>query len=270
MSEPVVELLATEWRSLDELCAGLSAAEWGRPTDCPGWTVQDQLAHVIGTESMLAGERPPTPPPDLVAAPHVHTDIGRLNEAWVASLRAEPPAAVLSRFRAITEVRLEQLRSRSTEDFDAIGPSPVGQVPYREFMDVRVMDNWVHEQDIRRAVGRPGHRSGPVVEQSLARLVPAMAFVVGKKAAAPDGMSVVFDLTGETPRRFAVVMSGGRAALAEVPPSPTVTLRVDAEAWWCLALGRRDGPAMRSAGVVEIQGDQQLGERVIDNLTFMV
>jgi uncharacterized protein (TIGR03083 family) len=231
--------------------------------------VQDQLAHVIGTESMLAGERAPAAP-DLATAPHVRNDIGQRNEAWVASLRPGPPTAVLARFRAVVALRLEQLRSRSTEEFDAIGPSPVGPVPYREFMNIRVMDNWAHEQDIRRAVGRPGHRSGPVVEHSLARFVPAMAFVVGKKAAAPDGTSVVFDLTGDAPRRFAVVVSGGRAALAEVPPSPTVTLRLDVETWWCLALGRSEGPTVRAAGDVTIEGDGELGQRVIDNLTFMI
>jgi hypothetical protein len=30
------------------------------------------------------------------------------------------------------------------------------------------MDNWSHEPDIRRAVGRPGHTEGPAVQQAVA------------------------------------------------------------------------------------------------------
>jgi uncharacterized protein (TIGR03083 family) len=269
MPEPVIELLAEEWRSLDGLCAGLAADQWARQTDCPGWTVQDQLAHLIGTESMLAGD-PAPPQPEEEPAPHVRNEIGRANEAWVASMRELPPEAVLQRFREIAARRIAQLRAAGREVFDALGPSPVGQVPYREFMSVRVMDNWVHEQDIRRAVGQPGHRTGPVADHALARFEPAMAFVVGKKAGAPDGTSVRFELAGDAPRRIDVVVRGGRAVVAEAPESPTVTLRLDVETWWCLALGRRDGPTARAAGDVVIEGDTELGARIIDNLAFMI
>jgi uncharacterized protein (TIGR03083 family) len=269
MDEPVVDLLAEEWRSLDDLCSGLTDAEWARPTDCPGWTVQDQLAHLIGTESMLAGDPAPPPPPGEAPA-HVRNEMGRANEAWIAEMRGEPAAAVLERFRQVTARRLAQLRAAGPEVFDALGPSPVGNVPYREFMNVRVMDNWAHEQDIRRAVGRPGHRAGPVVDHSLARFEPAMAFVVGKKAGAPDGASVRFELGGGAGRRIDVVVREGRAVLADAPDPPTVTLRLEAETWWCLALGRRDGPTARAAGDVAIEGDTALGARIIDELSFMI
>jgi len=271
MAEPVIELLAAEWTALDELCSTLTTEDWALPTDCPGWTVQDQLAHLVGTESMLAGD--PAPPDAGDDPAHVHNDIGRANEAWIASMRDLPPSEVLARFRAVTARRLDQLRAGGPDLFDALGPSPVGRVPYREFMNVRVMDHWVHEQDIRRAVGRPGHRSGPVVEHALTRFEPAMAFVVGKKAAAPEGTSVRFELGGEAPRRIDVAVRDGRAVLAvppDAPDAPTVTLRLDVETWWCLALGRRDGPTALAVGDVVVDGDIALGERIVENLTFMI
>jgi len=269
-AEPIIDLLAIEWRSIDDLCTVLSADEWERPTDCPGWSVKDQVAHLIGTESALAGEPSPPPPPSLADAGHVHNEIGRSNEAWVASLRATPPGRVLGRFREITTVRLEQLRASSREDFDALGPSPVGRVPYREFMSVRLMDNWVHEQDIRRAVARGGHRQGPVVDGVLARFVGAMPFVVGKKVGAANGSSVVFDLDGETRLRFAVVVDEGRASIAEPPERATATLHLGTETWWCLALGRGHGADVTASGGVSIDGDDELAHRVIDNLAFMI
>jgi uncharacterized protein (TIGR03083 family) len=171
---------------------------------------------------------------------------------------------------ALLDERLGQLRALTPEQWDQVGPTPVGQAPYREFMSIRVMDIWVHEQDIRRAIGRPGHLSGPVVDHSIGRFLSAMPFVVGKKAGAPTGTSVVFSLSGDAGRTFAVVV-GERAALAaEVPSDPTVTLRMDVETWWCLALGRVDGPSLLGAGKVEILGDRALGERIVDNLNFMI
>jgi uncharacterized protein (TIGR03083 family) len=270
VSEPVIGLLEEEWTRLDELCSSLDEADWSRPTDCPGWTVQDQLAHVIGTESMLAGRA--TPPADdaTLGAEHVHNEIGRFNEAWVSSLRERTPAEVLAVFRSLMAERLDQLRGYPSERFDEVGPSPVGQVPYREFMRVRAMDTWVHEQDIRRAVGRSGHQRGPVVEVALERFVAAMPFVVGKKAGAPEGSSVRFDLHGEAARTFAVVMEGGRGRVTpEPPPDPAATLSMPAETWWCLCLGRWDVARARSEGL-SMAGDQDLGRKVAEQLTFMI
>ena len=47
------------WSSIAALGQELSDEDWSKPTDCPGWTVKDQLSHVIGTESMLAGRTAP-------------------------------------------------------------------------------------------------------------------------------------------------------------------------------------------------------------------
>jgi uncharacterized protein (TIGR03083 family) len=270
MAEPVVDLLEGEWAQVSELCAALSPAEWARPTECPGWSVQDQLAHLIGTESMLAGRPGPGGAEETANLPHVHNPIGAANEAWVISMRSLPPADVLARWREVSAQRVDQLRSAPPERFDELGPSPVGQVPYREFMAVRVMDCWSHEQDIRRAVGKPGHRAGPIVEHSLDRFVSGMPFVVGKKAGAPDGTSVVFELSGDAPRTIAVTVADGRAKVVDDAPSPTVRLAMDAETWWCLCLGRWDGPTVRAKGLVTIDGDRALGEKVVDSMTFMI
>jgi uncharacterized protein (TIGR03083 family) len=185
-------------------------------------------------------------------------------------MRSLPPADVLARWREVSAQRVDQLRSAPPERFDELGPSPVGQVPYREFMAVRVMDCWSHEQDIRRAVGKPGHRAGPIVEHSLDRFVSGMPFVVGKKAGAPDGTSVVFELSGDAPRTIAVTVADGRAKVVDGAPSPTVRLAMDVETWWCLCLGRWDGPTVRAKGLVTIEGDRALGEKVVDSMTFMI
>lgn len=265
----MLDLLEIEWKALAELCADLSEEEWNLVTDCPGWSVRDNVSHLIGTERQLLGESPPQfdgGMPDWVKNP-----IGEMNEAWIAERRDRPGHEVLAEFEEVTARRLEQLREFSDEEWKADTPGPTGVVPYSEFMDIRVMDCWAHDQDIRRATGRPGNQTGPVADHSLARFIPGMGYVVGKLAAASDGQSVVFDLTGAQARTIAVEVVDGRARLVDATPAaPTVTLHMQAETWWRLALGRQDAETALAGDEVTIEGDSDLARRVLDNMTVMI
>ncbi|HSL56639.1 MAG TPA: maleylpyruvate isomerase family mycothiol-dependent enzyme, partial [Acidimicrobiales bacterium] len=184
MSDEIIQQLEHEWRTVDELCASLTDDEWDTPTDLPGWTVRDNVAHMIGTERMLAGD-----PAPAATAPgeHVRNPIGEANEAWVAHYRDRPGAEVLEEFRQVTAARLATLRAMSPDDWAKEGFTPEGPGPYAKFMAIRVFDCWEHEQDIRRAVGRPGHLEGPIAEMAIDKVVASAGYVVGKKAGAPEG-----------------------------------------------------------------------------------
>jgi uncharacterized protein (TIGR03083 family) len=267
--EPVITILAEEWAAIDALGRDLGEAEWDLPSECPGWTVRDVLSHLIGIERTLLGEEPPPPLTEL--PPHVENEIGARNEAWVASRRSRPGHDILLEFRDVTARRLADLRAQPQSRFEQIGPSPVGEVPYREFMHVRVMDSWVHEQDIRVATARPGHDSGPAAQLAMDRLCSAMPFVVGKQAGAPDGSAVRFELRGPSERRIDVLVRDGRAkAVTVLDEAPTATLDMASEVFWRLTCGRVDGKAARLAGLVEIDGDAELASRVLDSMAFMI
>jgi uncharacterized protein (TIGR03083 family) len=267
--ESIVDVLDEEWTAIGRLGDVLEEAEWDLPSECPGWSVRDVLSHMVGTERSLLGEDAPTPP--QVIPPHVHNDVGVRNEAWVLAGRRSSGPEVLADFRNVTARRLAQMREWPSSRFDEAGPSPVGRVPYREFMRVRVMDCWVHEQDIRVATGRPGHRDGPAATLALDRLTAAMPFVVGKKVGAPDGASVRFELAGSSPLRLDVEVRRGRASTVPTLESPpTAELRMDWEVFWRLACGRVTAEAARGAGLVELRGDVGLGQRVVEAMCFMI
>jgi hypothetical protein len=52
------------WQSIGKLCESFTEREWKMPTDCPGWTVQDNVTHIVDYESRMLGRRVPehTPP----------------------------------------------------------------------------------------------------------------------------------------------------------------------------------------------------------------
>jgi uncharacterized protein (TIGR03083 family) len=268
--EPVVDHLGEVWTSLSGACEHLDDAEWGFPTDCPGWSVRDQLSHLIGVERMLLGE--PSPQAPGATPDHVRNPIGEINEGWVEVRRTRPGDEVLTEFVETTGRRLEVLRAMSPAEFDVIGPSPVGQVPYREFMETRVIDSWAHEQDVRRALGRPGGRNGPGEATSLDRCERAMPFVVGKRVAPPDRTVVCFDVAGDLGRQVVVGMDGARASLLPTTSgsSPTAVLSMDQETFWRLGFGRVEPAEVLATGAVTLEGDVVLGNRVLGAMSFMI
>jgi uncharacterized protein (TIGR03083 family) len=268
VTEPLIEILATVWSSIAAVCDGLSDAQWDTPTDCPGWTVRDNVAHMIGTERMLLGEQPP--PVEIADAPHVRNDIGKFNEQWVEHFRHEPGALVLAAFVEITHLRLDQLRALPAEAWDEEGFTPEGPGPYRQFMAIRAFDCWFHEQDIREALGEPGDLEGAVADHAIGRIERGLPYVVGKKAGAPQGTTVVFDVIGN-PRIVVPVGVDGRAAvLASEPRDPTVRLTTDRRTYARLAGGRWPGERALAGDAVLITGDRVLGETIMRSMAYTI
>ncbi len=273
MTDALVDRLEEVWNDIDGVCAGLTAEEWNTPTDCPGWTVFDNVAHMIGTERMLAGEQPSAAPGAGADAAHVRNDIGKANEQWIASYNGWNGPQLLGEFRAVTARRLETLRAMTPEQWDAEGFTPEGPGPYRQFMAIRVFDCWYHDEDIREAVGRPGFLEGEVADLSLARIPPkGLGYVVGKKAGAPAGSVVVFTIEG-TPEIVAAISvpPEGRAVLLDdVPAAPTAHITTDRRTFARLAGGRWTGALAREHGVVRVEGDTALADRIVDNMAFTI
>ena len=269
MTEPLIASFEDVWGDIDAVCADLTDAQWERPTDLPGWTVQDNVAHMIGTERMLLGEQPEAPP--VEAAAHVRNDIGLANEQWIETYRTRRGHEVLEEFRAVTKRRLDAMRAMSDDDWNREGFTPEGPGPYRLFMAIRVFDCWYHDQDIREALELPGYLEGPVADLSLGRIPPkGLPYVVGKKAGAPPGSTVVFDVAGSPPLVATVqVPPEGRALLLDAPPpAPTVTLALDRRTFARLAGGRWTGDRAHADGVVRVSGDTDLGNRIVDNMAY--
>jgi uncharacterized protein (TIGR03083 family) len=266
--DDLVAQLEEIWAALSELGALIDDAAWRTMTPCPGWDVAAQYAHVIGTESMLLGRPNPEVETPAEARAHVRNQIGGFNEVWVDFLAPKSRAEVLDVFAEVTAARREALAAMTEADFDAESWTPVGKSDYRRFMQIRVFDQWVHEQDVRMALDRPGHRSGPVVEQSIDEIVRALGYVVGKKAGVPQGSSVRFDLTGETARRVDVDVADKAAVVDALAGDPTTTVSLPAWLFAALACGRTT--IAEHEGEARVAGDERLGRQVLEHMAFTI
>ena len=266
--------LEETWGAVAEVCSDLSDEEWALPTACPGWDVKDQLSHLIGIELAIMGQ--PVPEWDGPLGDHVKNDFAATNERYVAVRRGRSGPSVRAEFVEVTATRLAQLDALSAAEWAAVGWSPVGDVPRAEFMTVRVYDSWVHEQDVRLALHRPGGDGNLASEISLDRVQAAMPFVVGKKAGCGEGTAVRFDLTGPAhdARAFTIAVEGGRARPVRAEAAPTVTLSLAAVDFMRLGCGRITAAQVEAAdgvdtGGVGIDGDQLVGRSVLGAMNFM-
>ncbi len=262
-----IDKLEATWRSLSALGSELDEHQWKLPTDLAGWNVQDNLAHLIGTERMLQGL--PTAVRPMTMGAHVKNPIGQSNEAEVEARRGRSGADVLAEWNELVELRLTTLRTADDAYFAKEVATPTGPGTAADFLHIRVLDCWIHEQDMRRAVGKPGHLAGPAAEHTVDRLLRTIPIVVGKRAATPEGGAVVVDITGDVNRHVVCEVIDGRAAVVTAATAePLATITLDAEAFVVLATGRRTAAAI--ADRIELCGDQVLGQRVVDNLNMMI
>lgn len=234
--------------TLAELGERLDDEQWQRRTDCPEWTVGDIYAHVAGLEGWVADGPAP-----------YEGDLQKWIDLQVSQRSALSQREILDELAALIRVREGQLAQTPEQIFQ---PLLRRDVPAELFLEMRVFDLWVHEQDIRAATGIPGGLgtlSAQVVQDMMVASLPR---TVAKKAGAPAGSSVRFVVTGELPFDVTVVVGAdGRAALGS-GETPNAQLSAQWAVFNRLASGRGAGHR------VETAGDRELAERVLANLNI--
>lgn len=263
--QPVIDALRDEWATLDTLVSGLDDAQWAAPSVLPGWTVADLIAHIAGTEWMLTGRTIETTR-DVAALEHVKNPIGELNERWLDYYRARSRDELMNDFREVTAARITALEGMTEREWDAQTATPAGPDTYGRFMRIRVFDSWVHELDIRDSLGLG--KPDDVVPATSARkeMVASLPYVVGRRAGAPEGTTVTVDFTGVAPRAVHIAVAGRAAVVPELDGPAEVTLHVDL-ADYARLIGGRPGA---DPAAVQIDGDRELGDKIVASLHYMI
>jgi len=201
-------------RSLLSVAGDLDPADWQRPTELPGWSVQDVVAHLAAVEHELLGETPAALPS---YGAHVRGDFGQHMERGVAARRSMPPAAIVAELRDCLEQRLPVMRAMRADE----PPTRVVADMHwdaTELLRNRAFDAWMHEQDVRRAVGRPGNLDAPGALVTRDTLLAVLPVLFARRAHAQPGQSVRLESTGALAfTADAVVSDDGRGALSRVP-----------------------------------------------------
>jgi len=262
----LVDAYAQTVQSVIDLGRTMRPDDATRPTDCPGWTVLDQIAHVVSAEAMVAGE--PVPEVDVSQHPHVRHSFGELMERYVESRRGRELEEVLDELEERLEERLAVYRGGS-EWAELEVASPFGPVRARDRLGIRTFDVWMHEQDVREALERPGGLDTGAAAHSVSQLFAALPRIVAKDAAIEPGNAVVLDVTGPTVGRAGarVEEHDGKARgiplftgdADEHPDVVTTSLTMSTAVAGRLAGARRAPEDLH----VVVHGDEDVAQRVM-------
>jgi uncharacterized protein (TIGR03083 family) len=266
----IVDALEETWSSIERTMRRREPEAYDLETPCPGWTVRDVLSHLLGFELMIRGELSPATHEGTWPS-HVKNPIGEINEAIVESYRSWPGVEVLDLFRVTTNRSIERLRSLEDDAWEKVGWSPEGDRPFHRFQETRVLDSWIHLQDIRDALLEPSDDHGPGEEIVINRFESALPYVLGKKAGAKDGTLVQINLSGRLARSIHIGVENGRAnALERTNEVPTMELTTPVALFWRRAAGRISAEAFLRASATDVRGDEALAGSFAEALAIMI
>jgi uncharacterized protein (TIGR03083 family) len=243
------------WRhSLDAVLAvgaTFTADDWGTATECPEWTVKDVYAHIIGGERWMSAGHP-VPAGGMAS----------VADEPVVARRDHPGPAVLAELREVYALRVAQLATDPPHPDEPTQTAFGLPVTVGTLYQHRAFDIWVHEQDIRRAIGQPGNLDSPAALITRDILLLTLALVVAKRSAAPAGSLTRFTVSGPVEfERWVMVDENRRGQLlTKAPPGePTVALRMQWETFLRLAAGRIGS----DQAAATVAGDGELAERIL-------
>ncbi|MFJ6630996.1 maleylpyruvate isomerase family mycothiol-dependent enzyme [Streptomyces sp. NPDC091376] len=267
---PSLQTYADAWthsiEAIAELVQPLAEGEWNRATPCPGWSVRDIVSHVIGMECEMLGDPRPihTLPRDLY---HVRDEFSRYMEMQVDVRRHHTAPEMTSELEYTIIRRNRQLRNESrtpdTKVRAPLGAEQTLELAYR----MRAFDVWLHEQDLRVALDKPGNLDSPGALVTRDNFLAILPKVVAKDAGAPPGSAVVFDVHGPVEfLRTVRVDADGRGSIDGAPSlGPAATLALDWETYVRLAAGRVRPAAV--AGRIKVEGDADLAAAILKSFT---
>ncbi len=265
----IVDALDQTWRALDAVVRPQPPAAYEAATPCPGWSVRDVVSHLLGFEQLLNGAT--APQYDGEYPDYVRNDIGRLNEAFVQANRGRPGLEVLDQFRDVASSSIARLRALSPAEWDRVGWSPEGEQPYHRFQETRVLDSWIHLQDIRDALLEPADDHGPAEEIVVNRFEAALPFVVGKRVGAPDGFTMQLNLSGRAGRVVTLEVRDGRCQHVDALEStPALEITTPVALFWRRAAGRISADAFLRASATNVRGDRERAGAFAEGLRVMI
>jgi uncharacterized protein (TIGR03083 family) len=270
--EPVFvsELFLPLHAELITLLRGLEASDWDRPTLCALWSVRDIAAHLLDDDlRRLSSHRDGQP---LPSAPREPSEAGllefinRLNAEWVSVARRLSPRVIVD-LLAVTGPQIAALFA----SLDPFGPahfgvSWAGEEHSQNWFDIGrdYTERWLHQQQIRVAVGAPGlvdrRWLSPVLDLFV-RSLPHTYRGIQRE----EGTAVVIEITGDAGGHWTLLRTGGRWQLFRgAIPASAATVRMTADTAWRLFSKALKTDTDRAR--VTIAGDHSLGAGVLGAL----
>ena len=259
-------------QELMSLLRGLDETDWSRPTACALWSVKDIVAHLLdtGLRRLSAGRDGFLPAPQGIAS---YTDLvaylNRLNVEWVTAARRLSPGVLLE----LMEVTASQVHaffgSLDPHAQALFGVAWAGEESSPVWFDIgrEYTERWLHQEQIREAVGAPGLVSRDWLHPALDIFMRALPHTYRAVHAEP-GRSIHFAIRGEAGGDWTLRRrTQGWSLFTGRDDGNAARVSLDQEtAWKLFSKGLSPEAARRG---VSVEGDPMLGEPVFGALAVM-
>ena len=271
--EPVLtaELMPKLLEHLIGVLESLEPEEWDLPTSCPGWSIHDVAAHILGDHvGQLSIGRDSYQGSWIVADAWdiLVKALNELNEEWVRAMKRVSPHLMIDLLKSTGHRVNQYLQSLDPHEVGPVvswaspAPAPVWLHIAREYTEY-----WHHQQQIREAVGRPlltdPHWFAPVLATFAHGLPRAYCDV-----AAPTGTAVRVAISGASGGVWLVVRDDSGWVLCEDDPIvPAAHATIDAVDAWKLFTKSVEKDDVETR--IVIGGNREMGSKVLDTVSII-
>ena len=183
--------------------------------------------------------------------------MGLYTEQGVVSRRDKSPDHLINEIREAATKRHTALLADPPTDGTAKPDQIFGGVgwDWNTLLRNRPLDVWMHEQDVRRAVGMPGGMDSPAAKHTADYLAESLGLRARRSGSgAPAGTTVVLEIAGSDPFAFTVNENGRGERLPDAPGRPD---RAAADRPRVVHRARRRAAYRRSPASVVVTGDSR-------------
>lgn len=258
---------------LDELISllkGLTKAEWDLPTICSSWSVKDVALHLLGGDiGILSWKRDGySPLPSINSWDHLVSLVNEQNELWVKGTQRIGPPLILDLLKFTGDQvssyfqSLDPFAIGGPVDWVSPDPAPVWLDLAREYTE-----RWHHQQHIRDSVSKPGLKEQKFLSSVLDTFILALPRTF-QEVKAENGTSIVISITGSVRKQWTLNNNFGdwRLYAGSAGDYQVIVVIEDDVAW---RIFTNELSPVEAKKRVQIEGNQQLGEKVLETASII-
>ena len=251
--DEILRAVAGQRRALLSLVSALDPEQFDTPTALPGWRVREIVGHVISLDvTSLNGKI-------LLVAFSSMDNLERWNDRQAARWADRPVPDLLLGLDRWGRRFVRLARTVPAPLYRVRVPTLWGKGPGGLLIWSRAYDEWVHRQDIRRALGMDDEQVdlAPVAEFLLTAMSAA---VLAQFAGRRGRVDVSLDATPIREWRFDLGSGTGSPA---GEGDPDARIGAPAHSFILAASGRERFDDLLSAGTITVEGDDSLGREFL-------
>ena len=259
--DEIVRAVVAERRATLALLRPLDPARFDTPTALPGWRVLEVVAHLLTTDrAAVTGAI-------LPQMFRRSTDgLEAWNETQIPKWANRPIPELLAGLEAWGRRFARLVRSAPAALYRLRLPSAWGREPVAMMAWIRAYDEWVHRQDIRRALdmGDQDVDLASIAEFLLTQIDYSILPKLGRRPG-----TIVVALAGLPLPAWRYDLTAGTGAPAGDGEGADARITAPAAAFIMAAAGRDRFDDLKATGALTVEGDQTLAARFLDLLRIV-